>query len=158
MLLKSAASSAGIHGIGIGQRGLEMPDPLELPRVRRPIVPGVGAGRSLIDELVTNRLPGLAAVVRALDHLPEPATGLRCIQSIRIDRRTLDVEDLPAREVGATDLPVFALAVRRQNECSLSRTNQDPYRTHAPTPSWVFFDDQGPAAPRANRVGHRSRA
>ena len=35
---------AGVDGVGIGERGLEVPDALELPRVRRAVVPLVGAG------------------------------------------------------------------------------------------------------------------
>ena len=34
---------AGVDGVGIGQRRLEMPDALELPRVRRAVVPLVRA-------------------------------------------------------------------------------------------------------------------
>ena len=64
---------AGVDRVGIGQRGLEVPDALELPRMRRAVVPLVGAGHAVVGELVADRLPGLAAVVRALDHLAEPA-------------------------------------------------------------------------------------
>ena len=53
----------GIDGIGIGQRRLEMPDALELPGMRRAVVPLVSAGDAVVDELVAHRLPGLAAVV-----------------------------------------------------------------------------------------------
>ena len=64
---------AGIDRVGIGQRGLEVPHPLEFPRMRRAVVPLVRAGHAVVHELVAHRLPRLAAVVRALDHLPEPA-------------------------------------------------------------------------------------
>ena len=56
---------AGVDRVGIGQRRLEMPDPLELPRMRRAVVPLVRAGNAVVDELVAHRLPGLAAVVRS---------------------------------------------------------------------------------------------
>ena len=58
---------SGVDGVRIGQRRLEMPDALELPGVRRAVVPLVRAGHAVVDELVAHRLPGLAAVVGALD-------------------------------------------------------------------------------------------
>ena len=91
---------AGVDRVRIGQRRLEMPDALELPGVRRAVVPLVRAGDAVVDELVADRLPGLAAVVGALDQLPEPAAGLRRIQPIRVGGRSLEVIDLPAGEVG----------------------------------------------------------
>ena len=60
----------GVDRVGIGQRRLQMPDPLELPGMRRAVVPLVRAGDAVVDELVAHRLPGLAAVVGALDHCP----------------------------------------------------------------------------------------
>ena len=66
---------AGVDRVRIGQRRLEMPDALELPGMRRAVVPLVRAGHAVVDELVADRLPGLAAVVRALDQLPEPAAA-----------------------------------------------------------------------------------
>ena len=91
----------GVDGVRIGQRRLEMPDALELPGVLRAVVPLVRAGDAVVRELVADRLPRLAAVVGALDHLPEPAAGLRRIQPVRVGGRALEVVDLPAREVGA---------------------------------------------------------
>ncbi len=76
--------------VRIGQRGFAMPDPRELRGVRRAVVPLVrgerlaGFGRSGVTDLVAHRLPSRAAVVGALDHLPEPAAGLRRIQPIRV--------------------------------------------------------------------------
>ena len=101
---------SGVDGVGIGQRGLEMPDAFELPRVRRAVVPLVSAGIALVGEFVADRLPGLAAVVGALDHLAEPAAGLRRVQPVRIDGRALEVVDFPAREVGTIDVPRWRLA------------------------------------------------
>ena len=109
----------GVDGIRIGQRRFEMPDSLELPGVRRAVVPLVSAGVAVVHELVADRLPRLAAVVGALNHLPEPAAGLRRIQPVRVDGRALQVVDLPARKVGAADVPPLALAVRRQDERAL---------------------------------------
>ena len=116
--------------VRIGQRRLEMPDPLELPGMRRAVVPLVGAGLAVVDELVAHRLPGLAAVVGALDHLPEPAAGLRGIQPVRVGRRALHVVDLPAPEVGTADVPLLAFAVGGQDEGALPCTDQDPYLAH----------------------------
>src|SRR5439155_8972499 len=95
---------AGVRGIRIGQRWFEMPDALELPGVRRAVVPQVRAGGAVVDELVADRLPRLAAVVGPLDHLAEPAAGLRRVQPVRVGRRALQVVDLPALEVGAVDV------------------------------------------------------
>ena len=120
----------GVDRVRIGQRRLEMPDALELPGVRRAVVPLVRAGDAVVHELVADRLPGLAAVVGALDHLPEPAAGLRRVQPIRVGGRSLEVVDLPAREVRAADVPPFALAVRRQDERALARADQYPYSAH----------------------------
>ena len=136
---------SGVDRVRIGQRRLQMPDALELPGMRRAVVPLVrGSGlpvRDAYDELVALAwgtwvgrppgLPGLAAVVRALDHLPEPAAGLRRIQPIRIGGRSLQVVNLPARKVRAADLPLFALAVRRQDERAFARADQYSYLAHA---------------------------
>ena len=121
---------AGVDGVRIGQRRFEMPDALELPGMRRAVVPLVRAGDAVVDELVAHRLPRLAAVVGALDQLPEPAAGLRRVQPVRIDGRALQVIDLPAREVRAADVPLLALAVRRQDERALARANQYSYSAH----------------------------
>ena len=122
--------NAGIDGIRIGQRRFEMPDALELPGVLRAVVPLVSAGDALVRELVAHRLPGLAAVVRALDHLPEPAAGLRGVQPVRVNGRALEVINLPARKVRAADRPLLALAVRCQDERALPRANQHSYFAH----------------------------
>ena len=70
------------------------------------------AGHAVVDELVADRLPRCAAVVGALDQLPEPT---RCFARRRvrfgIDRRALDVVDLPAGEVRAAHAPGVALAI-----------------------------------------------
>src|SRR5260370_20824373 len=115
-----------------------MPDTLELPRVCGAVIPHVRAGHAVIDELVARGfghllrrgggfarrdpgvLPGLAAVTRSLDDLPEPATRLRRVNPVRINGRPLQMIDLPAREMGAADIPPFSLGVRRQDECALA--------------------------------------
>src|ERR1700674_3776401 len=111
-----------------------MPDALELPRVRRAVVPQVPVrgGRG-----ATIHLPSLppsfsrCAVVVALYDLSEPPARLRRIQTIRVSRRSLDVVDLPTGEVGTADVPAFAFSVRCQDERALSCANQQPYSAHA---------------------------
>src|SRR5579872_373011 len=107
-----------------------MPDAGELPGTLRAVVPLVRAGDAVVRELVAHRLPGLAAVVGALDLLPEPPAGLRQIEPVRIGGRPLDVVDLPPRKVGAADVPVFALSIRRQDERALARADQHSYLAH----------------------------
>src|SRR6266487_3233798 len=68
---------SGVNGVGICARGLDVPDALELPGMRRVVVPAVRAWGALVLELVAYRFPRLAAVVRALHHLSEPAARLR---------------------------------------------------------------------------------
>src|SRR5262249_45842917 len=115
---------ARVDGVRIVKRRLEMPDAREVPGMRRAVVPEVRAGHALVDELVADRLPGLAAVARALDDLSEPAARLRRVQSVRVGRRSLHVIDLPAAEVRAADVPLLAPAVRGHDERALARTYQ----------------------------------
>src|SRR5690348_12174772 len=89
----------GVYRIRIGQRWLQMPHSLELPRMRLSVVPLVSAGDTVVNELVAQRLPSFAAVVRALDQLPKPSARLRQIQPVGIDRRPLQVINLPARKM-----------------------------------------------------------
>src|SRR5207247_4008184 len=108
---QSSVFHTSVDCVRIGQRWFEMPDSLELPRVRRAIVPLMRADFALIRELVTYRLPCLAAVVGALHHLPRPAARLRRIQPVQFDGRALQMVDLPAAKVGAAHIPFLALAV-----------------------------------------------
>ncbi len=104
---------AGVDGVGIGERGLEVPDALELPRMRRAVVPLVGAGDAVVGELVADGVPGFAAVVGALDDLAEPAAGLRGVDAVGVGGRAFEVVHLPAGEVRAGDVPVFRACRRR---------------------------------------------
>ncbi len=113
-----------IHCIRIGQRRFEVPDPLELPRVRCAVVPLVRPGCAVVDERIPGSFPRLTAVVRALDDLSEPAARLGGIDSIRVGGGSLEMINLPATKVGAADVPAFTLPVRRQDEGALSRANQ----------------------------------
>jgi hypothetical protein len=125
----------GVDRVRVGQRWFEMPDARELPGVRRAVVPLVGPGDAVVHELVPHRLPRLAPVAGALDQLPEPAGGLRRVQPIRVSGRSLEVVDLPAPEVGATDVPPVARSIRHQDERALARPNQYPYPAHPLLPS-----------------------
>src|SRR4029453_12457382 len=94
------------------------------------VVPLVRSGHAVVDELVADRLPGLAAVVRSLDELTEPAARLRGVDAIGIGRRPLEVVDLPACEVRPADVPGLPLAVRRQDERALARPHQYSHAAH----------------------------
>ena len=45
------------HRVAVAQRGLEVPDPGELPRVGRPVVPLVRTGHAVVGELIAHGLP-----------------------------------------------------------------------------------------------------
>jgi hypothetical protein len=107
----SSVLHSGEDGVGIVQRGFQMPDPLELPGARRAVIPLMRAGNSFIRKLVADRLPRLAAVVGTLDHLPEPAAALRRVEPVRFYGRPFEVVELPAREVGAIDVPLLSRCV-----------------------------------------------
>ena len=139
---------------GIVERRLDVPHALELPRVLRAVVPLVrrerlaGFGRRVVDELVALALghavgrrrrlaggrarlmPRFAAVVGALNDLPEPAARLRRVDAVRINGRTLQMIDLPAAEVRAVDVPLLALAVGRENERAFPRADENSYAAH----------------------------
>src|SRR5262245_57551436 len=69
--------NTGEYRSGVVWRGFEVPDSLELPWARRTVVPLVSSGVSDICKLIAHRFPCLAAIVRSLDQLSEPAAGLR---------------------------------------------------------------------------------
>src|SRR5262245_50517396 len=80
-------------------------------------------------------MPVLAAVVRALNDLPEPAAGLRDVDPVRVRQRTLHVVNLPPGKERSADIPFVALAVRGQDECALARTGEDSNAAHLLLPS-----------------------
>src|SRR5438046_2345426 len=121
----------GVDCVRIGKRRLEMPHTFELPGVRRAVVPLVSAGDAVVHEFVIDRGPRLATVVRALDLLPEPSAGLGTIQPIRVNGRSLQVVDLPARKMGPADVPPFAFSIRRKDERALASACQYTYFAHA---------------------------
>src|SRR5256885_11227332 len=77
-----------------------MPDPLELEGARCAVVPLMRARLALVDELVVERLPGLAAVTGPLDYLPVPSGGLRRVDAVRIGGGCLSVVKRPSRRKG----------------------------------------------------------
>src|SRR5277367_290129 len=152
-----------------------MPDTLKLPRMLRAVIPlmrGERLGRGVIRELIafalgraggsglagrrSRLMPGFAAIVGTLNDLPEPAAGLRGVNSIRINWRSLHVVNFPARKVGAADVPLFALAVRRQDKCAFAGSNQYSYFAHRCSPSLVSI--QLRCDPMSVRIHRRSRA
>ena len=90
-----------------------MPDALEFPRMRRAVIPLVRSGDAVVDELVADRLPGLAAVAGTLDQLPKPAARLGRVQAVRIEGRALQMVDFPAREMRARSHPTAGAFRRR---------------------------------------------
>ncbi len=83
---KTGVLHPGVDGVRVIQRRFQVPDPGELPRVRRAVVPLVRAGLALVAEIVADRRPGHPAVVGTLDHLAEPAAGLRGVQPVLVRR------------------------------------------------------------------------
>src|SRR5690242_5053959 len=140
-----------------------MPHPFEFPRMLRSVVPLMSCERrrcSIVGEFIAFALghfsgsrrwlprrrarlvPGLTPIVGTLDDLPEPAARLRCVNAIRIGRRSLHVIDLPAGEEWTVDVPFLALAIRCENECAFSRAYQDTYSAHLiPSLFLVFLKD-----------------
>src|SRR5215469_10622277 len=128
-----------------------MPHALELPGMLRTVVPlmrGERRTRRVIDELIalplrhparpggglagrrSRLMPCLAAIIRALNNLSEPAAGLRGINAVGIDRRSLQVINLPARKKRPAYTPLLAFAVRCKDECAFARAYQNSYSSH----------------------------
>src|SRR5436309_15732301 len=63
---------AGVDGVGIGRRRLDVPHAREFPWMLRAVVPLVRARNPVVGELVAHRLPGLPAVVGTLHDLAVP--------------------------------------------------------------------------------------
>ena len=124
-----------VDGVGAGEGGLEVPDALELPGVRRAVVPLVGAGDALVGEFVAHGIPGSAAIVGALNDLAEPAGALRGVDAVGVNGRALEVVDLPTGEVGAGDGPVLARAVGGESERTLAGADEKTYLAHVNRPS-----------------------
>src|SRR6185437_9004372 len=159
---KRRVFNSRVDRVRIFQRRFEVPHALEFPRMLRSVVPLVrgerlaALRRRIVDKLVAlafghstgcggrfarrrARLnPGLASIVGALNHLPEPVARLRGEDAVRVNRRALQVIHRPARKKRAAHVPLFALAIRRQNECAFARAHQYAYFAH-PRLLVVFF-------------------
>src|SRR5215213_887060 len=122
-----------------------MPDPLELPRMLRAVVPLVCSGNAFINEFVAlafrhsvrsrlqsapRRLPGPAAIIGTLDHLSEPGTALRGVDAIRVGGRTFQMIHFPAGKVRTVDVPFRARPIRAQDEGAFARAYQNPDPAH----------------------------
>src|ERR1700690_4032835 len=94
------------------------------------VIPKMCARYSIIGKLIAYRLPCFAPIIRALDHLSEPVGRLRGIDSIWVSRRSIHMVDFPAREMRPPDIPLLALFISCQNECTLMGTNQYSYSVH----------------------------
>src|SRR5579862_2304162 len=91
---------------------------------------GHAAGAGSLAGRRAGLVPGLAAVVGALNDLAEPSAGLRSVNAIGIGGRSLEVVKLPSGEVRTADLPSIALAVGGKNECSLARSHKNSNSAH----------------------------
>ena len=119
---------ASKDGVRISERRLEVPDPGELPRMRRTVVPLVRARHALVGKVVPYRLPRRAPVIGTLDQLPEPPRGLRRVQPVEVYRGTLDVVDLPTPNIG----PLTSHAWRLGSELKTKAPFRVPTRTRTP--------------------------
>src|SRR5262250_1601050 len=93
---QSGILRSGEDRFRIFEGGFEMPNTLEFPGMRGAIIPFVSACGAFIGELIADWLPGFSAIVRPLNHLTEPTTGLGSKDPIRFRRRTFNVINLPA--------------------------------------------------------------
>src|SRR5215472_7485884 len=108
-----------------------MPDALELPGMRRAVVPGMSACNSVVYEFVAYRIPRGSAVIRLLDLLTEPARTLRRVKTIRVRGRSLHVVHLPSCEMRTAHAPLLAFPVSRKNEGPFARPHQHSYTAHS---------------------------
>src|SRR5512141_1192744 len=121
---------ACVNDVGIRERRLNVPHALEFPWALRAVVELMRAGVANVQEVLADRLPRGATVVRSLHHLTEPAARLRGVDPIGIDGRSLDMIDLPPREVWPTDLPILPVAVGGKHERSLLRADEYSNTAH----------------------------
>ena len=111
----------------------------------RAVVPLMRARDAVVNELVALahrhpwwiccrpaawRIPCFAAVIRALNDLPEPRAGLRGVDSIRISRRPFHMINFPAGKMRPVYLPVFAPCIRGQDEGAFPCSSQYSYHAH----------------------------
>src|ERR1044071_655588 len=119
-----------------------MPNTLELPRMLGAVIPLMRARDTIVNKLIaltfghairafqffraaSGRVPRFSAIIRALNDLAKPPASLRCVNTVRIDWRTLYVINFPTRKMRPADLPSFARTVRCQDERTFSCADQD---------------------------------
>ena len=129
-LEEAGVFGSGVDGVGVGERGLEVPDALELPGVGRAVVPLMRAGSAFVGELVADGGPGEAAVVGALDLLAEPAGGLGGVEAVGVGGGGFEVVELPAGEVGFGDLPGAAGGVGGEDEGAFAGADEEADAGH----------------------------
>src|SRR5580692_9004921 len=98
--------------------------------MRRAVVPLMSAGNCGVVEFVADRFPCFAAVIGALNQLAEPPGGLRRVDPVGVYGRAFEVIHFPAGKVRAADVPLLALAVRRQDERALARADENSHSAH----------------------------
>src|SRR5262249_39245424 len=119
-----------VDRLRIGERWFQMPDAFELPRMRSAVVPLMSAGDAGIGKRLADRLPRLSAVIGPLHELTKPTRRLRCVEPVRLDRRTLEMINLPAAEMRAANVPPLAFAVCRQDERPFASADQNTNSAH----------------------------
>src|SRR5262245_39190965 len=141
-----------------------MPDSLEFPGMRRAVVPLMRAGDAVIQEFVTDCLPGFPTVIGTLYQLPKPGAVLRGIEVRWVSGRSLQMEYLPARKMRASNLPLLARCIGSQNECPLAGSHQYSYTAHltplrcSPSPRLRGRGGDGRAEPESDpAAGRRGR-
>src|SRR5579862_9855862 len=107
-----------------------MPDAREFPGMRRAVVPLMSAGNCGVFKFVADRFPCFATVIRSLSQLAEPAGGLRRVNPVGVYGRAFEVIHFPAGKVRTADVPLLALAIRRQDERALARSNENSDSAH----------------------------
>ena len=87
-LEKGRVLCARVHRVRVCQRRLQVPDAFELPRFGRTVIPQVITHLTVVFELIAHRLQVFPASLDLLDHLPEPATRLGCVDAVGVSRVT----------------------------------------------------------------------
>ena len=100
-----------------------MPDFFELPSLERPIVPLMRTQLADVVKVFANGIPGLAPVIRALNHLAKPVRALGGIDPVGVYRGTFEVEYFPTTEQGAFNVPAFSGFVRSEHKGSFPRSD-----------------------------------
>ena len=135
---QSCILHAGVKRVGGEERRFDMPDTLELPGVRRAVIPLVRSGQTIVGKMIVDHGPTPAAILRALHDLPEPAGALRGIEPVWMERRSFDVKNLPTGKMWTGNRPPVAAPIARENErtfsCADKQTDCGHVRRSFPAP------------------------